>query len=85
MTEKFLKLLNFAEAKQLIFQNEQLKEWISESDWDAAKYNGTRLVKILEKSDIISKKAAEVLKLDAKQMEFLASYLGSHFPTAKLG
>ena len=46
--DKYLKSLDVAEAKLLVFSNQQLKEAISEELWDKAKLKGVRLIKIIE-------------------------------------
>ena len=85
MNEKYLQQLTHEEAKELIFQSAELKEFITEELWMGAKYNGTRLVKIAEENETVNKKAAELLKLDDSQMQCLITYLKSHYPYAKLG
>lgn len=64
MVKKYLNKLNFDEAREFVMDNEDLKYIINEDDFVAAKYNGTRLVKIAEDNELICKKVKENLNLD---------------------
>ena len=71
MSKKYLKTLNFEEAKTFIFQNDTLKSWIEESKWDANKLNGTKLCKINEKSQIIVDKFKKDHNVNDAQISYL--------------
>jgi len=48
MVKKFLNKLNFDEATQLIMESEELKAFITEDAFKAAKVNGLKLYKMAE-------------------------------------
>ena len=70
MSKKYLKALNFDEAKTFIFQNATLKSWIDESKWDTTKLNGTKLIKIQEKNATIGEKVMKDMNLNDAQMSY---------------
>ena len=85
MSKKFLKALTADDAKTFVMQNASLKSWINESKWDANKYNGIKLIKISEGSDVICPKAMELFNLNAAQMDYFKAYCKMNFPEAILG
>ena len=48
MSKKFLKQLNFDEAKQLLFQNGETKGLVEEIDWEKNKINGNKMISIID-------------------------------------
>ena len=82
MSTKFLKQLSFDEAKTLLFQNDEIKAFIKEEDWDKNKINGIKFVKIVEGNALILKKTKTSLNLDDKKMECLVQYLKANYPEA---
>lgn len=55
--KKYLKSLSFDESRLLIRQSKEMSAMIKMDDWDAANYNGNRLVKFIDGSEFIIKKA----------------------------
>jgi len=53
-------------------------------DWDAANYNGQRLIKFTEGNKTILDKSKAALNLDDHQMQTLVEYLKSHYPEATI-
>lgn len=83
-TKKFLKTLNFDDARQLIFQNKDLAVAISGDVWDAARINGQRLTKIGDGNDTIISSCKEKLKLSDEQMKILVEHVKANNPEATL-
>ena len=83
MTTKFLKQLTSEEAKILLFQNEQIKSFLSEEVWEQNKISGHKLLKLVDGNELITKKTKASLGLDDGQMECVVQYLKANYPEAK--
>jgi len=57
-----------------------LKSCIKEEDWYAAKYNGSRLIKIAEENKTILANAKTLLSINDAQVGVLVKYLKSNYP-----
>ena len=82
--KKYLKSLSKDESRLLIRQSKEMSGMIKMDDWDAANYNGNRLIKFIEGSEIILNKAKAALNLEDDQMKSLIEYLKQHYPEATL-
>ena len=85
MSKKFLKSLNYDDAKSFIFQNDTLKSWIEESKWDANKHNGIKLERMATDSKPIKDKFKDLFNFNDAQMEYICAYFKLNNPDAIIG
>ena len=57
MSNKYLKQLTYDEAKELVYQSNEIKSILNDDKWQQAKYNGTRLIKLCEDNKLMVDKA----------------------------